>query len=46
MNDINNWLDKVLKISYKPTDKDMEILYYLRLVQRLIKEAEINENKR
>lgn len=38
MNEIFSWIDKVLSPSYDPDDKDYEILYYLRLVQRLIKE--------
>ena len=45
MNDIFKWLDKVLSVAYTPTDKDYEILYYLRLTQRLIKEFEY-ENKK
>lgn len=45
MNQIFNWLDRVLSPSYQPTEKDYEILYYLRLTQRLIMEEE-NENKK
>lgn len=45
MNDIFNWLDKVLSIDYVPDETDYEILCYLRYVQRLIKEGS-DENKR
>lgn len=43
MNDIFKWLDNVLSPAYIPDDSDYEILYYLRLTQRLIKEKELKK---